>query len=281
MWTHPGKKLLFMGGEFGQEREWNHDAALDWHLLDDPRASRRAAPGARPQPALSRHAARCTSATTRPVSAGWCWTIANSVFAFLRFGAGAIRRCSSCATSRRCRGPATASACPWADWREVLNTDAATYGGANVGNGGSVEAEPVPCHGRPYSLCLTLPPGWPRSSCQRRHDHVRLPAAIRRRTAGRWRHPVPAVGARRRARHAGSEGKLAGADGRTGPPRHEATLPCGPGTRYRYLLPDGLAVPNPPRPAAAACMAGAWWSMPVHMNRATPGMAGRGTGRDL
>ena len=56
MWGHPGKKLLFMGGEFGQEREWNHDHSLDWHLLDDPLHRGVQDAGPRPQPRLSRPA---------------------------------------------------------------------------------------------------------------------------------------------------------------------------------------------------------------------------------
>ncbi len=71
MWTHPGKKLLFMGGEFAQEREWNHDAGLDWFLLDEPEHR-----GVQTWSATSTRSTatipRCTRATaTRPASAGW------------------------------------------------------------------------------------------------------------------------------------------------------------------------------------------------------------------
>ena len=83
MWTHPGKKLIFMGGEIAQPAEWNHDAALAWPLLDDAAASRHPAPGERPQRGLSPASRRCTGRTPRRrASAGSSATIgAQSVFA--------------------------------------------------------------------------------------------------------------------------------------------------------------------------------------------------------
>ena len=160
MWTHPGKKLLFMGGEFGQEREWDHDRSLDWHLLDDPlhegvrRAVRDLNRLYRSVPAL--HELDCEPA-------GFEWIEANdsdsSVLAFLRRG-------------RDGRGLAVVvvnfTPLPRTGYRvgvpeagryvERFNSDAALYGGSDVGNGGGAEATDRPHHGRPFSLDLVLPP---------------------------------------------------------------------------------------------------------------------------
>jgi 1,4-alpha-glucan branching enzyme len=160
MWTHPGKKLLFMGGEFGQEREWSHDRSLDWHLLADPahaglQALVRDLNGLyRGTPAL--HRCDCEPR-------GFEWIEAsdtdNSVLAFLRRGDGADGDVAVvCNFTPIVRDNYRLGVPQGGWWRERLNTDAACYGGSNVGNGGGAMAEDEPWHGRPHSLRLTLPP---------------------------------------------------------------------------------------------------------------------------
>jgi 1,4-alpha-glucan branching enzyme len=159
MWMHPGKKLLFMGCEFAQPREWNHDRSLDWHLLDQPRHAgmqrlvRDLNQLYASMPAL--HALDCDPA-------GFRWVVlddsANSVFAWLRFGPEgtkpALVVCNFTPVTREFYrlGVPQAGA-----WREVFNSDAGIYGGANTGNGGLVQAQQEGSHGLDASLALTLP----------------------------------------------------------------------------------------------------------------------------
>ncbi|MFE1602802.1 1,4-alpha-glucan branching protein GlgB [Methylobacterium sp. ID0610] len=160
MWGHPGKKLLFMGGEFGQEREWNHNQSLDWHLLDDPFHG-----GLKE---LVRDLNRLYAATPAlyerdTEAAGFQWLVAddadNSVIAWARKGKreGEIAIVVSNFTPIPREGYRVGVPAP-GFYREAINTDAATYGGGNVGNYGGVEALPEPSHGQDFSLCLTLPP---------------------------------------------------------------------------------------------------------------------------
>ena len=160
MWTHPGKKLLFMGCEFGQEREWGHDRQLDWQLLDDPMHGgllglvRDLNRLYRTEPALHRLDA---------LAEGFAWVDASdsgqSVLSYLRFDANrrhmVLVVCNFTPVPRygyRLGVPRAGH------WVERLNSDAAIYGGSNIGNGGQVSTEPMPSHGHEQSLTLTLPP---------------------------------------------------------------------------------------------------------------------------
>src|SRR3546814_795315 len=159
MWAHPGKKLLFMGGEFAQEREWNHDAALDWHLFDDPlhagvhRLVRDLNQLYGTEPAM--HELDC-------VPEGFEWIDASDadggVYAFLRKPARGEPVLVVCHFTPVVRHGYRIGVPKSGAWMERLNTDAGDYGGSGVGNGGLVEAEAVPFHGREASLSLTLPP---------------------------------------------------------------------------------------------------------------------------
>jgi 1,4-alpha-glucan branching enzyme len=160
MWGHPGKKLLFMGGELAQEAEWSHERSLDWHLLEDPahggvqRLVRDLNHLYRDHPAL-------WATDTRPEGFWWLEPndAENSVFAFCRAdpdGDDMIVCVANLTPVPRQdyrvglpRGGA---------WVEVLNTDSTFYGGSDVGNAGDILAEPLGWNHQPCSAALTLPP---------------------------------------------------------------------------------------------------------------------------
>ena len=161
MFGHPGKKLLFMGCEFAQVREWNHDQSLDWHLLDTPqhagvqRLVRDLNQLYKTTPAL--HALDFTPA-------GFEWIdhqdAAHSVLSFIRrgndprtFNVVICNFTPAVQTAYRVGVPQPG------DYRERLNTDSAHYGGSNAGTPlGMASTEPVGWHGHAQSIMLTLPP---------------------------------------------------------------------------------------------------------------------------
>jgi len=160
MYVHPGKKLLFMGGEFGQWREWTHEESLDWHLTDH-----------QPHAGIARYVEdlnRLYSAEPALYEidfepGGFEWIDCND------YEGGVI------SLMRRAHNPddSIVAVLNWTPvvrehyrvgvphpgrYEELLNSDAELYGGSNAGNAGGVEADPIERHGRPYSLDLTLPP---------------------------------------------------------------------------------------------------------------------------
>jgi 1,4-alpha-glucan branching enzyme len=160
MWTHPGRKLLFMGGEFGQEREWNHDQSLDWHLLADP-LHRGVQLLVKDLNRLYRNEPALHQADSEPKSFEWIDAndADNSVVSYLRKDASGTRLVLAVSNfTPVVREGYRVGAPVGGRWIERLNTDAAVYGGSNVGNGGSVAADATSWHGRPFSLRLTLPP---------------------------------------------------------------------------------------------------------------------------
>ena len=176
MWAHPGKKLLFMGGEFAQVREWNHDSALDWHLWDQPLHA-----------GIARWVADL-NAVYRKVPAlhrrdfdsdGFAWAGAENddptiVCFFRRTGAVQADEASGAVPGAVVADDATVltvcnfTPAPHTSWRigvphggrwyELLNGDATQYGGSGVGNLGGCDAEPVPSGGHAFSMCINVPP---------------------------------------------------------------------------------------------------------------------------
>jgi 1,4-alpha-glucan branching enzyme len=160
MFGHPGKKLLFMGDEFGQWKEWNHDTSLDWHLVEQA-----------PHQGLQRlvrdlnHLYRSSPALNEGDhhDKGFMWIAAddsaNSVLSFLRRARNpddfVVVACNFTPMPRHDYRIGVPQA---NGYRELINSDAQIYGGANMGNAGYVEVERMPAHGFPCSVRLTVPP---------------------------------------------------------------------------------------------------------------------------
>jgi 1,4-alpha-glucan branching enzyme len=160
MWTHPGKKLLFMGGEIAQQREWDHDRSLDWHLLDDPRHAgvQRLV---RDLNRLYRQVPALHTLDSQPD--GFRWSViddaTNSIFAYLRLDAENGKPVLVvCNFTPIPRDGYTVGIPVAGEWKEIFNSDAAIYGGSNMGNSGSVQGTTEASHGHPASLSLTIPP---------------------------------------------------------------------------------------------------------------------------
>ena len=160
MWCHPGKKLLFMGGEFGQWTEWDFDSSLHWHLLDQ--ASHQGVAKALAdlnalvcrEPAL--HELDCDIRGFDWID---CSNWQDSVLAFIRLAADPNDFLVVCCNFTPVPRAGYRVGVPQGGiYDEVFNSDSAWYGGSNVGNAGSLQAVPQPHHNRPHSLSLSLPP---------------------------------------------------------------------------------------------------------------------------
>jgi 1,4-alpha-glucan branching enzyme len=160
MHAHPGKKLLFMGGELGQRGEWNHDATVEWHLMDEPRHM-----GIlrwvselnrlhREEPALH---------TVDFDALGFEWIDGSdsdqSVLSFLRKGEeGHPPILAVFNFTPVPRSPYRVGVPCGGYWREIANSDADVFGGSGMGNMGGLTADEAPSHGKPFALTITLPP---------------------------------------------------------------------------------------------------------------------------
>jgi 1,4-alpha-glucan branching enzyme len=160
MFGHPGKKLLFMGDEFGQWSEWNHDASLEWNLLDHP-SHAGLKRWVRDLNTLYRGEPLLHTMDFNPAGFEWvdCKDFQRSIISFLRRGQNPndqlVFVCNFTPVVRqnyRVGVPLEGY------WKEILNSDAPLYGGSGQGNFGGLSTVPLPIHGRPFSLNMTLPP---------------------------------------------------------------------------------------------------------------------------
>jgi 1,4-alpha-glucan branching enzyme len=159
MWTHPGKKLLFMGGEFGQRREWQHEESLEWHVLALPlHAGVQRWVGDLNR--LYRGSAALHELDFSDSGFQWldCDDADVSVIAFLRRGASGSVALIACNFTPVPRENYRIGVPRGGRWHERLNSDAADYGGSGQGNLGALDSEAVAAHGQSQSLQLRLPP---------------------------------------------------------------------------------------------------------------------------
>jgi 1,4-alpha-glucan branching enzyme len=159
MYAHPGKKLMFMGGEFGQGREWNHDHSLDWHLLENPLHG-----GLRRfvQDLNRTYAAQPALHEVDFEGVGFSWIDCNdnenSVVSFIRRGKEGRSPVVAVLNFTPVQRDGYRIGVPEPGaYAELVNSDAEIYGGCNVGNGGIVVTEPIAAHGYAQSLRLILP----------------------------------------------------------------------------------------------------------------------------
>jgi 1,4-alpha-glucan branching enzyme len=159
MWTHPGKKLLFMGGEFGQRREWQHDESLEWNVLQYPLHA-----GAQRWMRDVNRFYRSTPALYELdfSNEGFQWVDCNnadlSVIVFLRRGRSGELALVACNFTPVPRDNYQVGVPRGGRWTERLNSDAQEYGGSGIGNFGGQDAAPLPSHGHSHSLYVRLPP---------------------------------------------------------------------------------------------------------------------------
>jgi 1,4-alpha-glucan branching enzyme len=160
MFSHPGKKLLFMGGEFGQRHEWQFGHSLDWHLLEEA-----------PHQRLQRYCRDLNRLYTSETALhevdfqpqGFEWIdfhdADNSIILYIRYardrGDHIVIVCNFTPVPHIGYRVGVPEAC---FYQEVLNSDSRLYGGSDLGNAGGLQAEHIPSHGRPYSLLTVVPP---------------------------------------------------------------------------------------------------------------------------
>jgi 1,4-alpha-glucan branching enzyme len=160
MWAHPGKKLLFMGCEFGQQAEWNHNQSLDWHLLQH---AEHAGVQSLVRDLNKLYTSSPALYTQDFTDSGFEWIdhgdSARSLLSFVRKGSGGEQMLVVCNFAPTVHSHLRLGVPQPGTWTERLNTDSSYYGGSNVGTPyGVAQSQPVPSHGRAQSIVIHVPP---------------------------------------------------------------------------------------------------------------------------